>query len=69
MILYLRDQDIRAAALQEGRELGHAEGSDQTRREIVCAMIANGVDREIICRSASITDEELAEILKEISEE
>ena len=61
MILYFRDQDIRADALKEGREMG----SDQTRRQIVRAMLANGVDRQIICRSASITEAELEEILQE----
>ena len=68
MILYLRDQDIRADALKEGRKLGHAEGCDLTRREIVRGMIDNGVNRELICRSASITEEELEKILREISE-
>ena len=61
MILYFRDQDIRADALKEGREMG----SDQTRRQIVRAMLANGVDREVLCRSASITEAELEEILQE----
>ena len=65
MILYFRDQDIRADALKEGRELGQIEGRDQTRRQIVRAMLANGVDREVICRSASITEAELEEILQE----
>ena len=65
MILYFRDRDIRADALKEGRELGQIEGRDQTRRQIVRAMLANGVDREVICRSASITEAELEEILQE----
>ena len=65
MILYFRDRDIRADALKEGRELGQIEGRDQTRRQIVRAMLANGVDRQIICRSASITEAELEEILQE----
>ena len=56
MILCLRDQDIRAAALKEGRD------------QIVRGMIDNGVDHDVICRSASITEEELEKILREISE-
>ena len=69
MILYLRDQDIRAAALKEGRKLGHVEGCDLTRREIVRGMIDNGVDHDVICRSASITEEELEMVLRETSED
>ncbi len=47
---------------------GLEAGSDQTRREIVRAMLANGVSHEVICRSASITEEELVEILEGTSE-
>ena len=65
MILYFRDQDIRAEALQEGRELGR----DEARREMILALLADGVDHQIICRSASITEEKLDILLQDGSVE
>ncbi len=48
-----------------GRAVGYKQGSDQTRRRMVHSLAASGVDRQIICQSASITEEELDSILEE----
>ena len=63
MILYFRDQDVRADALKEGRAEGRVEGRAEKEREMICSMLANGIDREAIKKVAEITDEELDEIL------
>jgi len=57
----------------EGEEAGYQRGMErgcnQTRRKMIRGLVANGVDREIICRSASITEGELDAILQETSAE
>ena len=69
MILYFRDQDIRAEALQqgreEGREQGRKEGREQGRKEMILSMLAKGMDRAMVREVADITDEELDALLKE----
>jgi len=63
------------AGYQRGHAVGHAvghaagfeQGSDQMRRKMIHSMSANGVARQTICQSASITEEELDAILQEVS--
>ena len=55
-------------AKEDGIQIGLEQGSDQMRRKMIYSMSANGVARQTICQSASITEEELEKILQEISE-
>ena len=59
MIMYFRDMDIRADALKEGQ----LEGERKKEREMIRSMVANGASREFVKQVASITDEELDNIL------
>ncbi|MBP3700389.1 MAG: Rpn family recombination-promoting nuclease/putative transposase [Lachnospiraceae bacterium] len=67
MIQYFKEQDIKAEALQQGREegrkLGREEGRLAGRTEMILSMIAKGYEREAVKEVASITDEELDAIL------
>ncbi len=60
-------QESFAEGEEAGYQRGMERGCNQTRREMIRGLVANGVDREVICRSASITEEELETILQEIS--
>ena len=44
MILYFRDQDIRADALAEGIDIGRQEGIDIGRQEGIFAMIEDALE-------------------------
>ena len=54
-------QSEKKASYADGLEAGR----DQTRREIIYTMLSNKVDRQIICQSVLITEEQLDLILKE----
>jgi len=47
MILYFRDQDIRADALKEGIDIGREEGIGIGRQEGIFAMISDGLEDEL----------------------
>ena len=56
------ERDIRnqiAFARDEGYELGIEKGAAQSRVEIAKALLAAGVDREIILRSTQVSEEQL----------
>ncbi len=53
--------------IQTGIQTGIQQGRDQTRREMISSLIANGVNHEIICQSASITETELHSLLQALS--
>ena len=63
MILYFREQDIKADALQQGRKLGREEGRKEgrmaARKEMILSMLDKGYTREEVKEIVSITDQEL----------
>ena len=52
-------QNIIDTAAEDGRAEGFAEGKAEERVQIAKAMIANGMDRNIISEITGLSDEEL----------
>lgn len=63
MILYFRDQDIRADALKEGIDIGRQEGIDIGRQKeairIAQSMLEKGIDPELILEMTGLSPSDL----------
>ena len=69
MILYFRDQDIRADALKEGIDIGRQEGIDIGRQEeairIAQSMLEKGMDPALILEMTGLSPVDLDKLRKE----
>ena len=67
MILYFRDQDIRADALKEGRQEGIGIGRREESCRIVKNMLSKGMSRDMILEMTGLSEAELDAIQGEIN--